>query len=58
MLAVWVHGSTEWPGLAGDPKGLHTAKRKGKERVLGAGTGTIDLAEVVLAPLYYLGYLQ
>ena len=49
MLSVWVHGSTEWPGLAGDPKGLHTAKRKGKEPVLDAGAGTIGAAEVSLS---------
>ena len=41
MLAVRVQGSAEWPGLEGELKGLHTAKRKGKELDWGAGPGTV-----------------
>lgn len=49
VLVVWLHGNTEWPGLIGNPKGLHIAKKKGKERMLGAGAGTIGRAEVSLS---------
>lgn len=55
VLALWVHGSTEGPRLPGDPKGLHTAKRKRKERELGAGAGTTGGAEVGLISSLFWG---
>lgn len=49
MLALWVRGRAEWPGLMGDPKGLHTAKKNDKEPVLDIGAGTVGGAEVSLS---------